>query len=79
MRFCSARRKNELESSENSSVRFLELLDATIVDRRWSGRLKELVRLREVFCKMYSDVELYNAQNEILEQYFLPFAYLARK
>lgn len=35
---------------EKAFVRALELLDLTIGDARWKGRLKELTRVRELLC-----------------------------
>jgi len=79
MRFFSAYKIDDKKSAENSSDRFLELLDATIQDKRWEGRLKEFLRLREVFCSISFDNNIYGTKPEILEQYFLPFAIMARK
>ncbi|GAH13639.1 unnamed protein product, partial [marine sediment metagenome] len=31
-------------------VRTLELFDLTLMDSRWRGRLREIARVREVFC-----------------------------
>lgn len=40
----------------------LELLDLTIEDPRWrgTGRLKELLRLREVLCDLFYGDNVYN-------------------
>ena len=51
--------------------RFLELLDLTIIDPRWSVfRKRELLRLREICCEDFPDN---------LQDYFDQFALLARK
>ena len=60
-------------------VRALELLDLTIQDPRWRDRLKELTRTREVICDIFSGSAAYGTTVQELDQYFYPFAFLARK
>ena len=63
----------------NRSIdRSLELLDLTISDARWRGRLKELVRAREMLCDAVSGGHEYGSTLEELERYFFHFAVLAR-
>ncbi len=69
-RFCSWRNKN-LEYETKAQVRLLELLDLTLSDPRFQGRLRELARLRELVCD-----ETCAGQ---LKDYFLHFALAARK
>ena len=55
--------------------RFLELLDLTINDPRWSVfRKKELLRVREVCCGVF----LNKLDSKGLDKYFYKFALLAR-
>ena len=62
---------------EQALDRMLDLLDLTIVDKRWKNhRLKELVRLREVVCAELCDPESSPAGE--LAKYFMDFAILAR-
>jgi len=65
---------------ENAFDRMLELLDLTIEDPRWrgKGRLKELLRLREVLCDLFYGDNVYNTTFEYLEKYFLYFGIAAR-
>ncbi|MDP2211420.1 MAG: hypothetical protein Q8J63_06775 [Candidatus Aquicultor sp.] len=67
------------ERFENAINRALDLFDLTIEDPRWSHRLKEITRVREVFCNtVFSDNE-YNTSLDDLNQYFYLFALAARK
>jgi hypothetical protein len=58
--------------------RALELFYLTIADPRWRTRLKELCRLREVFCDTISGGKEYNSSFEDLDKYFYYFARAAR-
>ncbi len=69
--------KGDAGQMEKSLARALELIDLTIDDLRWNK--KELCRLREVLCSKIFAPETYNATNEQLNNYFMPFAILARK
>ncbi len=63
---------------EGALVRSLELLDLTIQDPRWIGRLKELTRAREVLCDAFLGGPEYGSTLEDMERYFHPFALSAR-
>jgi hypothetical protein len=70
-RILSNHKKNNEARLRSALVRFLELLDLTINDPRWSlARKRELLRLREVSCDGYP---------ESLQKYFDQFALLSRK
>ncbi len=57
--------------------RFLELMDATVADTRWSGlRKRELTKLREQTTKALTGHPSYLPDN--LQKYFDQFAFLAR-
>ena len=55
-----------------------ELLDLTLADARWRGRLKEIARARELLCDAASGGREYGATLDELDRYFLEFALLAR-
>jgi len=59
--------------------RALELFDLTLEDARWRGRLKEIARLREVFCDAIFGGKNYQTSLKDLERYFLPFLFSARR
>ena len=59
--------------------RALELFDLTLMDPRWRGRLREVARVREVFCDALLEGKSYRSSLEDLERYFLPFAFLVRR
>ena len=55
-----------------------ELFDLTLSDPRWKGRLREIARVREVFCDAVFGGNEYQTSFLGLENYFLSFAFLAR-
>jgi hypothetical protein len=58
--------------------RALELLDLTLGDPRWRGRLREIARARELLCDAALGGRDYGATLEDLDRYFLEFALAAR-
>ena len=58
--------------------RALELFDLTLEDLRWRGRLKEITRVREIFCDAVFGGKEYGTSLIDLERYFFFFAYAAR-
>jgi len=59
--------------------RALELLDLTLADPRWRGRLREIARARELLCDAASGGSEYGTTVEDLDRYFLAFAVAARR
>jgi len=59
--------------------RALELFDLTLADSRWKGHLREIGRVREVFCDAVFGGKKYQSSFKDLESYFLPFVFLARQ
>lgn len=57
----------------------LELFDLTIEDARWRSKLKELLKLRGVFCDCFFELGNFTVRPETLKKYFIPFAILANK
>ncbi|MFH1858244.1 MAG: hypothetical protein ABH845_05005 [Candidatus Omnitrophota bacterium] len=66
--------KQDPLSRDRALLRALELLDATLEDRRWRKRLKELARLREVLCGLFCRDYRYDISLEPLLDYCNPFA-----
>ena len=58
--------------------RALELFDLTLADQRWSGRMREIARARELFCDASTGGASYGATLASMEKYFDQFAVLAR-
>jgi hypothetical protein len=58
--------------------RALELLDLTLGDPRWRGRLREIARARELLCDAAAGGHEYGATLEALDRYFLAFAVAER-
>src|SRR3989344_9057472 len=65
-------------SSEGAFVRALELLDLTMRDKRWHGRLKEISRSRELLASAFLGDDEYKTSLADLERYFSQFALAAR-
>jgi hypothetical protein len=57
--------------------RALELLDLTLADPRWRGRLREIARARELLCDAAAGGHDYGTTLEALDRYFLAFAVAA--
>ena len=53
--------------------RALELFDLTLMDSRWKGRLREIARVREIFCDAVFGEKEYGTSLEDLEPYFFSF------
>src|SRR3989344_4780043 len=77
----AAKWQDKDEQNFNGAVdRALELMDMTIEDQRWSKRLFELGRIKELFCDGVLGGKEYGTKLFGLENYFLPFFNLtARK
>src|SRR3990167_5666678 len=69
---------NDQDHCRQAFDRALELLDMTIGDDRWRGRLKELTRLRELLIDAFLGGETYGSRLADFSQYFFDFALAAR-
>ena len=79
-RAASAHQRGDRERFESAFERMMELLDLTPGDPRWrnTGRLRELVRLREEACDVFHANDTYGTPIEDLKRYFLYFGIAAR-
>lgn len=60
--------------------RGLELFDLTAADKRWRGpRLREVLRAREEFCRLFWGDAVPPGAAASLDRYFLHFAVAARR
>lgn len=59
--------------------RVLELFYLTIADPRWKNRLKELTRLREIFCDAILGGKEYNSKLQDIERYLFYFTLYSHK
>jgi len=78
-RLINLKERGDLKSAQSSFIRTLELIDLTIEDERWKGRLFEILRLREIICNFYLDKNIYNVPVENLKKYFIPFALISNQ
>ena len=68
------------ERFERALARALELFDLTASDGRWRGlRLREILRAREEFVRIFYADASSPASVDGLRRYFLAFAFLARR
>lgn len=70
--------KRDKPSYEAACRRALELMDLTIQDARWRGRLKEISRARELFSASVVGEDIYKTSLQDLERYFFQFALAVR-
>jgi len=60
-------------------TRTLELFYLTVEDARWKrGQLKEILRVRELFCAAVLESTEFNTSLEDLNEYFMYFALLTQ-
>jgi hypothetical protein len=78
-RAIDAHQRGKQQRWENALARALELFDLTAADARWHGpRLREILRAREEFCRLFFDTEVPAEWSESLKKYFLQFALAAQ-
>ena len=77
-RMCRWRGKDE-RLAAGAFERALELLDLTLADSRWRGRLREIARARVLLCDAALGGGEHGATLEDLDRYFLEFALAARQ
>lgn len=58
--------------------RALELFDLTIEDKRWRGRVREIGRVKALFCDAVLGGQEFGSSIQDVEKYLLPFALLSR-
>ncbi|MGH7624040.1 MAG: hypothetical protein ACREOJ_01830 [Gemmatimonadaceae bacterium] len=76
-RMLTWRQRNE-RLMDRAFERALELLDLTLADPRWRGRLREIARAREMLCDAASGGHEYDTTLEWMDRYFLAFAVAER-
>jgi hypothetical protein len=75
-----AREDGKAERFERALDRALELFDLTASDERWRGaRLREILRARAEFVRLFFDPNCDPHSAAGLRRYFLAFAVLARR
>ena len=73
-------REKNPEYSKLAFERALELIDLTIADKknRRRGRLKELLRTKELLVDYFCFDNVYKSSDKIWQNYFLAYNYAAR-
>ena len=67
---------NEQETSQQCFWRAVELIDLTIESCHKKTHLKEICRLKEVFCDYFLETNNYQTKPSFINDYLLPFAIL---
>ncbi len=75
----SFEKNRDFEQKKMSLERVLEMIDATIDDKRYFGRLKEICLLREIIADFYSQTGNYSVTLPDILHYLMPFALAARR
>lgn len=70
-------RSRNAKNSQAAFERGLELLDLTMADPRYRGRLRELVRVREALADYFVFDNSYGSTDEAWRRYFHAFTYAA--
>ena len=79
-RAIDAHQRGKQQRWENALARALELFDLTAADTRWHGpQLREILRAREEFCRLFFDTEVAADSALSLKRYFLHFASAAQR
>jgi len=72
-------KKEALIDARKSLAEVLRLIDLTILDGRWAGRVKDLTRFRKILCDTTLGENVHQQSVEKIQDYLLSFALLARK
>jgi hypothetical protein len=72
------RSKDNQTRYSGAVARALDLFYLTIEDPRWKGRLREVLRVRELFAAAALGSDEFKTSLEDLDRYFDCFAWLAR-
>jgi len=78
-RACHWNQKEDLVSRDHCIERAFDLIDLTIADARWRGRLKEVCRFREVLADIYCRSHVYKVSLNELNKYCTDFALAVRR
>lgn len=70
--------KGNQEYFQKAFDRAIELMDLTIMDKRWKKRLRELCRARDVVCDYLVGNNEYGSTAASLSKYFYHYALAAR-
>jgi hypothetical protein len=73
------RGKGNPDRAQRAFERALELMELTLADARGLARLKELARAREAMVDYFYGTNEFGTTETSWRQYFLPFAYAARR
>ena len=68
-----------LSKDKKTAFLALELFDATISDKKRKNHLKEIMKMRSVFCDTFFNLKNFSVTEKSIKDYFIPFALLANK
>lgn len=73
------RAAKNIDYSDQALARALELIDLTLNDPKNKSRLREILLARESLVDFFTNGNQYQSTEESLKNYFLEFAYAARR
>jgi len=73
------KKKGEEKLSQNALFRALDLIDASVCDKKNKKRLKEFLRTREVLVDYFVGENIYQTSESQLEKYFYYFNFASRR
>ena len=71
------KKKGEKKLSFNALFRALDLIDASVADKKNKNRLKEFLRTREILVDYFVGKNIYQTSASQLEKYFYYFNFAA--
>lgn len=71
------KKRGHLEYSQQACELALELMDLTIADPKNRKKLKEIVRVRNMFAGQYMGINEFSFTDEYWQKYFFDFGYAA--
>ncbi len=71
------KQKGDLTLSTQAFERALDLIDLTVADPQHKGRLKEVLRMRELLVDYFMYDNQYQSTDQLWTNYFYPFNYAA--
>lgn len=74
-----AKEQGQEDRLHGACDRMWELFDFTIADTRFRGRLKEILRLREVLCDYFYGSNVFQLTPALLQKDFLYYGIAARR
>jgi len=70
--------KNDQHNRNSALERAFDLIDLTLSDTRWKGRLKEMTRMREVLADWFTNQNFYHISPQDIVRYCIQFSLIPK-